>query len=181
MILFGNHYTMKPWQRKAGKKERCAAAPLSLWKKDSDISGLTRPRLYAVGRVDSSSIFLNFFKNKAEERIFVIKEFCAGALPLATPAAFCKKLHQKLLYPGKGKRTKKRGAPPHLCLLVPWMGQFLQLLLPLPHPPGLDQRLGQHPHGATGPKPQQKPKPPHSLSSFPKGSLVIGMQGRGKV
>lgn len=38
MILFGNHYTMKPRQRKAGKKERCAAAPLPASPVDGTVS-----------------------------------------------------------------------------------------------------------------------------------------------
>ena len=55
----------------------------SLSKKDSDVSELTRPRLYAFGRADSESLFPQlFYKNKAEERVFRIKDFhCRGFAP----------------------------------------------------------------------------------------------------
>ena len=55
----------------------------SLSKKGSDVSRLTRPRLYAVGRADSSSSLPQLFcKNKAEIRIFRTNNFhCRGFAP----------------------------------------------------------------------------------------------------
>ena len=46
----------------------------SLSKKNSDVSGLTRPWLYAFGRADSGTLFSQlYFKNKSEAGIFKTK------------------------------------------------------------------------------------------------------------
>lgn len=70
--------------------------PLSLSKKGSYVSGLTRPWLCTVGRADSSlSLPQLIHKNKVSKRSFGIKEFLCGGFTPCTPRSFLKKTSLK--------------------------------------------------------------------------------------
>ncbi|HIU41187.1 MAG TPA: hypothetical protein IAD19_01385 [Candidatus Egerieicola faecale] len=78
------------FERQSRNRNDWLCQSFSLSKKGSDVSALTRPRLYAIGRADSGLLFPQLFCKKKRKKDFFEKNSYAGALPPAPLQAFKK-------------------------------------------------------------------------------------------